>query len=161
MGSWNSYAYTGGGDTADVTLNASNGLVERSIGLPGGIVVTKTAAGAETWALPNIHGDVLTTSNTQGTKTAGVFYYDPYGDNPTPALADTTAGQIDNAWLGKHQRPTEHATPIPPRYLKVAGGRPKLTSANREERPPAHREWASAGPLRLVLILLPIGSNGK
>jgi len=57
-----------------------------------------------------------------------VFYYDPYGDNPTPALADTTAGQIDNAWLGKHQRPTEHATPIPTIEM---GARPYIAGLGR------------------------------
>jgi hypothetical protein len=48
------YGYSGGGDTPDATLDADNNVVERTIGLLGGVLLTKRGAG-ETWSYPNVH----------------------------------------------------------------------------------------------------------
>lgn len=42
-------------------------VVERTIGLPGGVSLT-TRAGGDVWSHPNIQGSVTTTANSTGTK---------------------------------------------------------------------------------------------
>ncbi|MCA1835548.1 MAG: hypothetical protein LC721_04105, partial [Actinobacteria bacterium] len=76
----------------------------------GGVVVTKRAVGdlaGDTWTHPNVHGDVVATTNAAGIKT-GSYSYDPSGQALT-ALPEDAAGDLDYGWLGSPQRPTEHA----------------------------------------------------
>lgn len=85
-------------------------------GAPGGGTDDLEAPCATSWAYPNIHADIITTANATGTCTGGVYQYDPYGQTLDPATGaytdtpiDSTAqGGLDYAWLGQHQRPTEH-----------------------------------------------------
>jgi hypothetical protein len=48
---WSATATPGGGDTADFTLDADNNVIERTIGLLGGVLLTKRGAG-DTLELP-------------------------------------------------------------------------------------------------------------
>jgi RHS repeat-associated protein len=80
--------------------------------LPGGALLTVTAA-AQTWSLPNIHGDVTATTNAAGVKQGATFVYDAYG-NATGGLPDNSSGNLDYGWLGKHQRPLEHQPGLTP-----------------------------------------------
>ncbi|MGV8978916.1 MAG: hypothetical protein ACOH17_12805 [Cellulomonas sp.] len=112
------YSYTGAGDTADLQLTAANTISERYLALPGGVLYTKRYAttGGDIWALPNLHGDTLTTTNTTGTPTGTPAIYDPYGNPlaPTTGLLDLTTdpttrtGGLTDGWVGSHQRGTEH-----------------------------------------------------
>jgi hypothetical protein len=61
------YGYSAGGDTADFTLDADNNVIERTIGLLGGVLLTKRGAG-DTWSYPNVHGDVMATADATGAK---------------------------------------------------------------------------------------------
>ena len=106
------YGHTGAGDTPDLTLDSNNNVTERVVGLPGGVTLTRRAAGTEVWSYPNVHGDTLTTTDHTGTKQGPTLAYDPYGQALAP-LPDNSAGNLDYAWLGRHQRPTEHATSLP------------------------------------------------
>ena len=99
------YSYSGGADATAVTMNTSNTVVDRTVTLPGGVVVTGTAA-SKKWAYPNIHGDTTSMIDQAGTIT-GPFLYDPYGQ-ALSTLPDTSPGSFDNAWAGQHQRPLEH-----------------------------------------------------
>ena len=120
------YSFTGGGDTPDLVLDAgTHAVVERTVALPGGVVLTMrpgTAAPADqVWAYPNVHGDVIATAGSNGAKAAKEFLYDPYGQPLDPStlamgtsaandsVPDTSAGHYDNGWLGQHQRGYEHA----------------------------------------------------
>ena len=118
------YSHTGGGDSPDLVLDAGRSLVERQVGLPGGVLLTlrpgaAEPTGAQTWAHPDEHGDVVTTSTpTGGRSPDAVSFYDPYGQPLDPVtglladaggLPDTSAGELDYGWLGEHQRPLEHA----------------------------------------------------
>jgi hypothetical protein len=90
------YGYSGGGDTPDFTLDADNNVVERTIGLLGGVLLTKRGAG-DTWSYPNIHGDVVATADATGAKEGPTRSYDPYGQalGPCPTTrrgSSTTAG---------------------------------------------------------------------
>ncbi len=81
-------------------------IIERTIGLLGGAMVTKRSTG-DVWSYPNIHGDVMATANATGVKIGETFRYDPYG-NALNTLPDNSASDYDYGWLGKHQRGLEH-----------------------------------------------------
>ncbi len=149
------YSFTAGGDTPDLVLDAgSHAVVERTIALPGGVVLTlrpgTTAPADQVWAYPNIHGDVIATAGSNGAKAAKEFLYDPYGQPLDPAtlalgtntandaVPDTSAGQLDNGWLGQHQRSYEHAGD-----LALPDGRTRLHACARtipQRRPGRRRQ---------------------
>ena len=106
------YSYSGGADATALTLTNTNTVLDRTIGLPGGVVVTSQSATVATWSYPNIHGDVTYTIDQGGVK-AGPFLYDPYGQ-PLTGVANTSPGDMDNGWLGQHQRPSEHQPGLTP-----------------------------------------------
>ena len=117
------YGFSGAGDTPDLVLDATGDLVQRTIALPGGVVLSRPVTGDATWSYPNIHGDTITTAGPTGTRT-GITNCDPFGQplNPTDntigtptaddAVADNQPGAADNAWVGSHQKLYEHATTI-------------------------------------------------
>jgi len=73
-------------------LNAGGAILQRLIGLPGGVTVILQSSG-NTWAYANIQGDVTTTAGDAGSVTAGPVTYDPWGNlNPGQATLATTAG---------------------------------------------------------------------
>lgn len=108
--------YTGAGDSADLGLDANNHITVRQIALPGGVVATIAGDGSwASWAYPNIHGDVITTTDSNGTRTGGVYTYDPFGQPIDPATGQagtTTADQavpalipgFSQAWVGQAQK---------------------------------------------------------
>jgi RHS repeat-associated protein len=113
------YGFTGGGDSPGLTLDGAGALLERTLGLPGGVVFTKRETGG-VWSYPNIHGDVIITADDAGTGDAALRFYDPYGqpldettDSVDPhAVPDNSAGLADYGWLGQHQRLYEHTGTI-------------------------------------------------
>jgi RHS repeat-associated protein len=102
------YAYSASGDSADATLDASGAVIEQTIGLPGGALVTKRSAG-DVWSYPNLHGDIIATANASGTKQGPTLHWGPYGETLT-TIPDNSAHAMDYGWLGQHQRPLEHQT---------------------------------------------------
>lgn len=107
------YGYSSDADTADVVLDVSNVVLERTWVLPGGVLYTRRATNEQVWSYPNVHGDVIVTADAWGQRTSAPMVYDPYGDLQAGAIPDNQTGGLDNAWLGQHQRPTESATTIP------------------------------------------------
>jgi RHS repeat-associated protein len=101
------YSYSGPGDTADATLDTSGNVIESTIGLLGGVLLTKRASG-DVWSYPNIHGDVMASANAAGAKVGPTLSYDPFGQ-ALGSLPDNSASAFDYAWLGQHQRGTETA----------------------------------------------------
>ncbi|GAB2696234.1 PA14 domain-containing protein [Thalassiella azotivora] len=138
------YAYTGDGDTSDITLTGDLVVLERVYGLPGGVTHTDKATGNDLWAYPNIHGDVVATADQTGTREQAIpFAYDPFGQPYTlntnqpghlgatasdDATPDTLTGDMDNGWLGQHQRPYEHASTIATVQM---GARPYVPALGR------------------------------
>ena len=57
------YGYSGPGDSASFTMDATNAVTEATLGLLGGVMVTKRASG-DAWSYPNIHGDVAVVAPT-------------------------------------------------------------------------------------------------
>ena len=99
------YAYSAGGDSGDATLDGLGNVVEKTIPLLGGVLLTTRVAG-DVWSYPNVHGDVTATANPSGVKQGATLTYDPYG-GPAAGLPDNSAGNMDYGWLGRHQRPVE------------------------------------------------------
>ncbi len=117
------YGFTGAGDAVSPILDAQNGVLQRVHGLPGGVTVIKSRTG-DVWSYPNIHGDVTVTADGAGTRSAGVYRYEPFGQPIDPVTGrigthpaddagpNTLEGDADWGWLGQHRRLTEHAGTI-------------------------------------------------
>ncbi|QTV79401.1 PA14 domain-containing protein [Microbacterium sp. NIBRBAC000506063] len=89
------HLYVGGGDVPWAV--EKDGVLSKTMGLPGGVSVTFTGATAE-YAYPSLLGHTLTTGN--GTTTAaGIGLFDPFGQrlDPTTLAIGTAAsdGQTD------------------------------------------------------------------
>lgn len=99
------YSFGGAGDSPVAVLNAANTVVETTVPLVGGAVLTTRSTG-DVWSYPNVHGDVMATANPAGAKVGSTLNYDPYGQalGGTP---DNSAGNLDYGWLGQHQRGVE------------------------------------------------------
>lgn len=116
------YSYTGEGDAPNITLAGDDTVTERVLALPGGVVITDTGT-ADTWAYPNVHGDVLVLADGAGSRQSAQTY-DPFGqplDTGSGSIGthaaddagpDTSAGDMDSGWLGQFQRGYEHAATI-------------------------------------------------
>jgi RHS repeat-associated protein len=105
------YGFTGTGDSAVLVQSGTGALLQRTIALPGGAMVTKQTAG-DVWSYPNIHGDVTGTANAAGVKQGQTTKYDPFGQAVSGAVPDNSSGNYDYGWLGQHQRGIEHASGI-------------------------------------------------
>ena len=116
------YRYTGG-----AVLDGAGAVLQRSIGLPGGVALNLPAAGTQQWAYPNGHGDVIITANEAGVRqplAPGSAYtrasYDPFGQSIDPetgnigtqaaddAVPDTLPGDADYSWVGSNSKLYEH-----------------------------------------------------
>jgi RHS repeat-associated protein len=121
------YGYTGTGDSADLVLAADKRLLTRSISLPGGVLYTVKSDGA-TWDHPTVRGDMCLTTDATGKQVGELRTYTPFGEPvradgvvDPDAVPDNQPGQMDNGWLGQHQRPYEHAGSL---SLVQMGARP-------------------------------------
>ncbi len=114
------YTYAGGGDGAYAVLDGAGALTQRTVGLPGGVMLSIPGTGARSWLFPNLHGDVILTTDDAGVRASGVSFYDPFGQSIDPVTGDigtltaddagpnTLPGEVDYGWLGQHQKLTEH-----------------------------------------------------
>ncbi|QXC60973.1 hypothetical protein KSP35_22105 [Aquihabitans sp. G128] len=101
------YGFAGDGDAPDVVMDGTGAVIERDLSLPGGALLTRAAAG-DTWSLPNLHGDTVVVTDGAGTVAGVERTYDPFGHTTGQPFVDDSAGPMDAAWLGQHQRMTEH-----------------------------------------------------
>jgi RHS repeat-associated protein len=123
-GSW-FYHYTGNGDTPDYVRDSSWAIIEKNLQLPGGVLLMIKPQEAQAndqkqYSLPSIHGDILLTTNAQGSNTsngtgpANAFTYDPFGNIlPGSVLPANTAGG-SYAWVGQHEKLTENNFALTP-----------------------------------------------
>ncbi|HUS25895.1 MAG TPA: RHS repeat-associated core domain-containing protein [Nevskiaceae bacterium] len=127
----NKYTFTTTGDTPDLLLNSSNGVVEKYEQLPGGVLLTirpsQSGAAQKVHSLPNIHGDVMLTTDANGTST-GTFTYDPFGNKTSSTLPNNTATNSTYGWVGQHEKDTETAFALSPTEM---GARVYLSSTGR------------------------------
>lgn len=125
------YGYTGAGDAPDYARNSDWGIVESYFQLPGGVQVTvrpnqATAAAKAVYSLPDLHGDVVRTTDALGAKTAD-FLYGPYGqvlspitnstvtpNTPLVAQPGNASAQASFSWVGKNQKFDESSFVLTP-----------------------------------------------
>jgi hypothetical protein len=69
-------------------------VLERTISLPGGVVVSKRSGG-DVWSYPNVHGDVQAVANGVGVKQGSTLRYDPFG-NLEAGVVDNQVGSVEN-----------------------------------------------------------------
>ena len=116
------YGFTGSGDTPDYLLDGGNNVIQKYVTLPGDVLVTiKTnsqSAGATTYSLPNIHGDVFATVNADGALLS-TFMTGPFGEvlpnpitQPTEATVPmanptNTANGTTYQYVGQHEKLTD------------------------------------------------------
>ncbi|WP_077241311.1 PA14 domain-containing protein [Amycolatopsis azurea] len=112
------YSYTADGDESDLTLGPDKRVITRTIALTGGVLYSLPAdtAVAPTWDIPNVRGDIVLTTDNAGKQVGDLRAYTPYGEPLNPAgvvdndyVPDNQPGNMDNGWLGQHQRLFEHA----------------------------------------------------
>lgn len=108
------YSFSGLGDSPAATLDSANQLLEATIVLPGGVLVTTRSSGY-VWSYPNLTGDLVAVANQAGVKQGSTVTYDPFGNRVGAAPAiDNSAGLFDYGWLGEHQRPVEAESTLQP-----------------------------------------------
>jgi RHS repeat-associated protein len=67
------------------------------------------------WSYPNIHGDIIATTNGSGIKAGATRGYDPFGNLlGTSTTPDNSAGPFDYGWHGSAQRPVEYSSGFTP-----------------------------------------------
>lgn len=119
------YGFTGSGDTPDFLMDSNGDVKQKYLTLPGDVLVTvKTdsqGAGATTYSLPNIHGDVFATVNGAGAL-VNTFMTGPFGEvlpnqpaQPNGATGNTStpsnaADGTTYGYVGQHQKMTDTDT---------------------------------------------------
>ncbi len=113
------YGYTGSGDTPDFIRDTAWNVIEKTLQLPGGVLLTikpaQTGNNQKQYSLPNTHGDTMLTTDASGTNTSNgngpisSFTYDPFGNPLTGSVlpANTTASSASYGYVGQHEKLTE------------------------------------------------------
>lgn len=99
------YSFGGSGDSPTAVLDTTNTVIEATIALLGGAMLTTRSTG-DVWSYPNVHGDTMAVGNVAGVKVGSVLNYDPFGQT-LGGTPDNSAGNLDYGWLGQNQRATE------------------------------------------------------
>jgi RHS repeat-associated protein len=118
------YGFTGDGDTPDYIRDANWDIVEKTLSLPGDVLLTikpqQTGNTQKQYSLPNNHGDVILTTDAAGANTsngngpANSYAYDPFGQAvPGSPLPANTQG-ASYAYVGQHQKLTESIFTLTP-----------------------------------------------
>jgi len=123
------YGFTGSGDTPDYLLDSNGDVTQKYLTLPGDVIVTikpqSQSAGATTFSLPNLHGDIFATVNADGALLSA-FMTGAFGEalpnSPVQALntqaqALTPTASPTNAadgttyqYVGQHEKMTDTST---------------------------------------------------
>jgi RHS repeat-associated protein len=111
------YGYTASGDTPDFVRDVNWAVSEKNLQLPGGVLLTirpqQTGNAQKQYSLPNIHGDVLLTTDAAGTNTsngngpASTFTYDPFGNVLSGSTLPSNADHASYGYVGQHEKLTE------------------------------------------------------
>lgn len=95
------YTYTGPSDAASIVTDGIGTTIDKNIGLPGGVQYTQRTDGNR-WSYPNIHGDIIASADTSGTKIGLTAIYDPDGNTTNALRPDVLTGDFDTSYLGQY-----------------------------------------------------------
>ena len=116
------YGFAGAGESPDFVMGDAGTVVEKYLALPGGVLLTirptKQDAGSHTYSLANVHGDVMITTDANGTKT-GEFSYDPFGTALGSQVADNGRDGASYGWVGRHEKLSEAKLSLAPVQMGV------------------------------------------
>ncbi len=112
--SYVAYGFTGSGDTPDYLLDGNGDAQQKYLMLPGDVLVTikpnVQSAGATTFSLPNIHGDIYLTVDADGS-VKSAHQTGPFGEElPNQINPLNTADGTSWNYVGQHQKLTETET---------------------------------------------------
>lgn len=110
------YGFTGSGDSPDFLLDSNGDVTQKYVTLPGDVIVTikpqSTSAGATTYSLPNIHGDVYATVNADGALIA-THQTGPFGEALSGQTSPfNTANGTSWNYVGQNQKLTDTETSL-------------------------------------------------
>jgi RHS repeat-associated protein len=101
-------------------LDSTGEVLQATVSLPGGATMIVTDTGTA-WSYPNLHGDVIITTDDAGTRQGTRACYDPFGQPIDPdtgrigtadaddAIPDTILDRdADYAWVGGNSKLYEH-----------------------------------------------------
>lgn len=105
------YGFTGSSDSPSFLKDGNGTVTQKYLNLAGGVRVTikpqSTSAGATTYSLTNMHGDVMATVNADGTPTI-VAPTGPFGERTSGHIAPVNAAEgTSNDYLGSHRKASE------------------------------------------------------
>ncbi len=126
----NWYGYTTPGDTPDFARDINWTIKEKYFQLPGGALLTVRPTEAQTanqrvFSLPNIHGDVLVTTDADGTNT-GAYAYGPFGEVLSTTKPDNSGAESSFGYVGQHEKFTENDMVLQPIQMGARTYIPKL-----------------------------------
>lgn len=140
------YGFTGTGDNPDYLLDGSNSVTQKYVTLPGDVLVTikvnSQSAGATTYSLPNLHGDVFATVNADGALLS-TFMTGPFGEVLPNAITQSsqaispmanptnTADGTTYQYAGQHEKLTDIDTSSISGGVTEMGARVYLASLGR------------------------------
>lgn len=112
------YGYIDDGDSPSFLTDVNGTITQKYLPLAGGVLVTikpqSTSAGAVTYSLADIQGNIMATVNADGTPTI-VMPSGPFGEKlPDHISPQNTAMGISNDYLGAYQKATETDYAIQP-----------------------------------------------
>jgi RHS repeat-associated protein len=124
------YGFVDHSDNSALEMNGLNQVLDRTISLMGGVVVTRqqtTPSATDLWSYANLHGDVSALASGSGTKTGSTFTWDPYG-NPLAGQPANTSSSFSFGWEGTQLKGTEHQGDLDTVEM---GARPYVTGLGR------------------------------
>ncbi len=124
------FRYTNFSATPGLGMDAAGGIVEAYAQLPGGTsrtVNVANAAATDILSFPNLHGDIIVTTDGTGTRRGSPANYTAYGR--ASSAEDTTAGDADRGWLGQNGILTDHTAGAVP--VSDMGARPYRADLGR------------------------------
>lgn len=105
------YGFTGGEDAPDFTTDTNGTVIQRYLTVAGDVIVTldstEQGAGAITYSLPNIHGDIFATVDGDGFL-ANTHVTGPFGEKIVGQLTlENTTDGTSLGYLGQYSRFTD------------------------------------------------------
>jgi RHS repeat-associated protein len=111
------YGFTGSGGGSDFVRDANWNIVEKTVALPGGVLLTikpqQTGNNHTQYSIPNALGRTMLTTNAAGTNTsngsgpASSFAYDPFGNPVTGSVLPANTINGSYGYAGTAQKLTE------------------------------------------------------
>lgn len=103
------FGFSSGADASTFTMDGASNLLERTIQVVGGALITRQQSEGDVWSYPNLRGDVVAVADGAGSKIGQSTVYDAYGEQVSGPSPSSTFGF---GWKGADRRRTESAAEI-------------------------------------------------